>query len=204
MFFIAIVITLITGLVSYQGFKNPALIERYSFNPYKVKEQKEYYRVFTHVFFHANTTHLFFNLLSFYFVGRYLEYVLVDFYGTYNGSIHFLLVYFGGAVIGTLNSYAKHANNPNYQSIGASGAVSASIFGFIIWMPDVEFLLFFFIPMKAYVFGLLFLAYEYFSIRRQNSRIAHDVHFISAIYGVVYVLIINFDKGKEFIDLILR
>lgn len=191
----------LTVLISYSGFKRFPLIERYSFNPYQIQHNRQYDRVFTHLFFHADEMHLFFNMLSFFFVGRFMELLLVQFYGPFLGRVHFLLIYFGGAIIGTLYAYSKNKNNPSYQSIGASGAVSASIFAFIIWRPDVDFYLFFAIPMKSYVFGILFLAFEYFSMKRKKGRIAHDVHLFSAIFGLLYVLAINPSKGYQFIHL---
>lgn len=204
MFISSYIILGVTVLLSLQGFKKPELIQQYAFNPYKLKHEKNYYRLITHAFFHGDMNHLIFNMFSFYFVGRYMESVLVFEYGTTLGEIHFLAIYFGGTIVGTIYSFWKHQDNPYYQSIGASGAISASIFAFILWLPNVEFLLFFFIPMKAFIFGFLYLAIEYFSMKRNKGGIAHDVHIISAIYGVIYILIINFEKGREFIDLILR
>ncbi len=204
MFYITYTILVLTALVSFQGFKDPELFRRYSFKPYAIKEKGQFYRFITHAFLHADTTHLLFNMMSLYFVGRYLEQVLVYHYGLLMGGIHFLLIYLGGAVVGTVRSYYKHLDNPAYQSIGASGAVSAAIFAFIMWMPNVEFYLFFAIPMKAWVFGFLFLGLEFFAMKKATGRIAHDVHLISALYGVIYILFINLAKGKEFIELILR
>lgn len=204
MFFVTYTILALTVLISYQGFSNSDLINRYSFNPYKVKHERQFYRIISHAFFHADNAHLLFNMMSLYFVGRFLEAVLVQEYGVTDGELHFLAIYLGGAVVGTIFSYLKNNQNPNYQSIGASGAVSATIFAFILWLPDIEFLLFFIIPMKAFIFGFLFLAIEFIAMKRSKSRIAHDVHIISAIYGACYVLLINFDKGIEFFNLILR
>jgi len=204
MFFVTYTILALTVLISYQGFSNHDLINRYSFNPYKVKHERQFYRIISHAFFHADNAHLLFNMMSLYFVGRFLEAVLVQEYGVTDGELHFLAIYLGGAVVGTIFSYLKNNQNPNYQSIGASGAVSATIFAFILWLPDIEFLLFFIIPMKAFIFGFLFLAIEFVAMKRSKSRIAHDVHIISAIYGACYVLLINFDKGIEFFNLILR
>lgn len=204
MFLISYIILGITILISYQGLKNPELISRFSFNPYRVKHHKEYYRFITHTFFHGDMNHLLFNMMSFYFVSRYLESVFIFEFGSVLGEFHFLVIYFGGAIAGTIRSYFKNQDNFYYQSIGASGAISATIFAFILWLPNVEFLLFFFIPMKAFIFGFLYLAIEYYSMKRAKGNIAHDVHIISALFGVIYVLIINFEKGKEFIDLILR
>lgn len=192
----------LTILISIMGFNNPQLIDKFSFKPSEIKQNRAYYRIFTHIFFHADSMHLLFNMMSFFFIGKYTEYVLVYHFGFQIGILHYLILYFGGATVGTLYSFYKNKDNKYYQSIGASGAVSSVIFGFILWEPNVEFLFFFAIPMKAFVFGFMYLAIEYFSMKRAKGRIAHDVHIFSALFGVVYVLSINFEKGKEFIDLL--
>lgn len=201
-FIISYIIIGITVLISYRAFKDVRLIDKFSFSPYRVKEQKEHYRILTHVFLHADEMHLLFNMMSFYFVGRYMEVLLTQYFGETLGILHFLVIYFGGAVVGTIYAFYKHSANPYYQSVGASGAVSSAIFAFIVWRPEETFYLFFAIPMKAYVFGLLFLAFEYFSMKRKQGRVAHDVHIISALFGVIYVLFINIGKGYQLLHLI--
>jgi len=200
--YISFIIIGLNVLISYYAFSHRELIDKYAFNPYRILHNKEYYRILTSSFLHANPQHLLFNMLSLYLVGRYIESILIQYFGPTLGSFHFLMIYFGGAAMGTVLSFWKNHDNPYYQSIGASGAVSAAIFAFIMWMPNVEFYLFFAIPMKAYIFGILFLGFEYFAMARGKGHIAHDVHFVSAIFGVLYVLMINFDKGKDFFNLI--
>ena len=67
---ITYIIIAITCLVSYQAFNNQELFEKLSFKPYKVIHDKEYYRLITNGFVHADWTHLFFNMLTLYFFGR--------------------------------------------------------------------------------------------------------------------------------------
>jgi len=89
------------------------------------------------------------------------------------------------------------------MSLGASGAVSAVVFACILWNPSME-LRFLFIPftIKAWLFGILYLAFEYYMAKRGNSNIGHDAHFGGAVFGILYILLINLDKGKEFISTI--
>jgi membrane associated rhomboid family serine protease len=94
----------------------------------------------------------------------------------------------------------RHQNDPNYRSVGASGAVSAIIFAVIIWVPDLPLnLMFIPIPIPAYIFGVIYLAFEYYAHKKGNTGIAHDAHIGGAVLGIVYVLILNIDKGKEFL-----
>jgi membrane associated rhomboid family serine protease len=124
-------------------------------------------------------------------------------YGTVSGELHFIVLYILGGVFATLIPYMRNQDNIHYRSLGASGAVSAIIFAAIIWNPTMQLgLLFIPIPIPAYIFGPLYLAFEYWADRKGGTGIAHDAHIGGAIFGVLYVLIINIDKGKEFFSLI--
>jgi len=204
------VILIVTIIVSLMAFNDSSLKERFLFIPYDVNHNKNYTRIFGHVLIHADYMHLTFNMMSLYFLGSIFldtgqyEYVgvtdtLYDWYGPFQGQLHFLVLYVLGGLFATVIPYFRHHDNPSYRSLGASGAVSSVIFAAIIWNPAMEIRLFF-IPfgIPAYIFGPLYLAFEYFSDKRGNTGIAHDAHIGGAIFGIVYVLIINIDKGKEF------
>lgn len=198
-----IVIIGITGLISWHAFTDNALFERLLFSPYRIKHHKEYYRFMSNMLVHSDFTHLIFNMISLFFLGEALEYFFFRDYGITIGEIHFLSVYIFGGLASNFYAYVKHQDNPNYRAVGASGAVSAVIFAAILWYPQMELMLFFIpIPIPAYLFGPIYLAFEYFAHKRGNSRIAHDAHIGGAIFGILYVLIINIDKGKEFLNLI--
>lgn len=206
------IILIITIGVSFFAFNDRKLLDRFIYVPYAVKHHNEKWRIFSHVLIHADWMHLVFNMLSLYFLGSYFlsmpcnEYVgmncgLIETYGNLKGQLHFLSIYVLGALFATLIPYIRHQDNSAYRSLGASGAVSAVIFAAILWNPGME-LQFFFIPIAipAYIFGPLYLLYEWYADKRGGSGIAHDAHLGGAIFGVIYVLIINVDKGKEFIS----
>jgi membrane associated rhomboid family serine protease len=154
-----------------------------------------------HLFIHADVMHLSFNMMSLYFLGTILEQELMYAYGEVRGEAHFLVIYILGGLFATLIPYIRHQDNPSYRALGASGAVSAVIFAAIIWNPKMELMILFLpIPIPAYIFGPLYIAFEYWADRRGGSGIAHDAHIGGAIFGVLYVLIINIDKGKEFLS----
>ncbi len=203
-FSILTIIIIITVLVSYLAFNDRALMDRFLYIPYDCKHNKNYVRMITHLFIHADYSHLIFNMFSLYFLGEsLLNYGLEPEYGVFNGQVHFFVLYFFGGLFATLIPYMRNQDNPNYRSLGASGAVSAVIFAAIIWHPTMELsLLFIPIPIKAYIFSPLYLLYEFYADKKGQSGIAHDAHIGGAIFGVLYVLIINIDKGKEFIDAI--
>jgi len=194
------------------SFNNRATMEKLMYIPYDVKHNKNHVRIITHMLIHADWTHLLFNMMSLYFLGESflsapcdmyvgIDCGLVATYGNTGGQIHFLTLYIFGGLFSTLIPYIRHQDNSSYRSLGASGAVSAVIFAAILWNPGMSLRLFFIpIDIPAYVFGPLYLLYEYYADKRGNTGIAHDAHLGGALFGIAYVLIINIDKGKDFIN----
>lgn len=187
-----------------QGFSSADFAHKLSFSPYLAKHHNEQYRFFTHMFVHADWPHLIFNMISAYFLGIHIESDLIVTYGPVNGSLHFIAIYLAGGLVATLWPYVRNQDNDRYFSLGASGAVSAVIFAYIMWNPAHDLYLFLRIPIPAYIFGPLYLAIEYYAFRRGKTNIAHDAHIGGAIFGIIYILIINIDKGKELINLIIH
>lgn len=198
---VLLILIVITVIVSMSAFNNNQLKDRLLYSPYACKHDGDYFRMFGHMFIHADTMHLLFNMMSLFFLGSFLEDELMFTYGNVRGEVHFLVIYLLGGLFATLIPYIRHQDNPSYRSLGASGAVSAVIFAAILWDPQMELMIMFLpIPIPAYIFGPLYLAFEYWADRRGGTGIAHDAHIGGAIFGVLYVLIINIDKGKEFLS----
>jgi len=197
---VLLIIIIVTVGISLMAFNNRAMMEKMLYIPYDCKHNNNYARIFTHIFIHADWGHLLFNMISLYYLGRLLLFNFVFEYGAMMGQFHFLVLYVFGALFATLIPYARNQDNPGYRSLGASGAVSAVIFATILWNPLMTIKLFF-IPLEipAYIFGPLYLIFEFYSDKRGKTGIAHDAHIGGAIFGVAYILIINIDKGKEFI-----
>lgn len=171
------------------------------YSAYLSKHQNQHYRMLSHLLVHLDISHLMFNMMSLYFLGTFLEESLVLSYGFVKGELFFGMIYILGGVFATLWPYLRNQDNPNYTSLGASGAVSAVIFAAIMWQPEMKLYLFFIpVGIPAYIFGPIYLGLEYFLDKRGNSRIAHDAHIGGALFGVLFILIINIDKGKEFLN----
>ena len=195
-----IIIIIITTLVSLHAMRDDRVFDTLHFSAYRIKHDKEYHRFITNILIHADLPHLIFNMFSLYFLGEILEYFLVATYGIVLGEFHFIAIYLVGGLFANIFAYVRHQDDSSYRSVGASGAVSAVIFAAIIWAPDIELMLMFIpIPIPAYIFGPLYLAFEYFAHKKGNTGIAHDAHIGGAVLGIVYVLILNIDKGKEFL-----
>lgn len=199
-------ILLLTVVISMMAFNNKSLMDKMMFIPYDCKHNSNYVRILSHILIHADYGHLLFNMISLYYLGNsLLNYPggLVWEFGVIGGQVHFLVLYILGGLFATVIPFGRNQDNPNYRSLGASGAVSAVIFAAIIWEPSMKLnLMFIPIDIPAYVFGPLYLLYEFYQDKRGNTGIAHDAHIGGAIFGVIYVLIINIDKGTEFINYI--
>ena len=92
-----------------------------------------------------------------------------------------------------------------YNALGASGAVSAVVFAFIILAPTQKlFFIFLPIPIPAYLFGLLFLGVEYYLDKKGGSNIGHNAHFWGAIHGVVFTIILKPQLITYFIEQLLQ
>ena len=195
----------ITVLISMQGFSSKDFSYKMSFSPYLAKHYNQKSRFFTHMFVHSDFGHLFFNMFSFYMFGNFLEGELILEYGLLKGEVVYVTLYLLGGLFATLWPFMRNQDNDHYYSVGASGAVSAVIFACIIWMPDLRMgLLIIPVMVPGYIFGPLYLAFEFFAFRYGKSNIAHDAHIGGALFGIVYILIINIDKGKEFINQIFN
>jgi membrane associated rhomboid family serine protease len=113
-----------------------------------------------------------------------------------------LFLYIAGGVAATIFPYLKNQDNSSYRALGASGAVSAVIFAAILWNPTMRLgILFIPFPIPAYIFGPLYLLIEYFAMRNIKTGVAHDAHLGGALFGILFVLFLNLDKGKEFVNL---
>lgn len=195
------IIVALTCLISWQALNNQNFQNQCMFIPYNVKHSNEYYRLLSHVLVHADFAHLAFNMISMFYLGKYLEMELVYEFGNL-GLYYFVILYILGALAATILPYYRNSDNSMYRSLGASGAVSAVVFATIMWNPQLELMLLFIpIPIKAYILGPIYLAVEYYSMQRGGSGIAHDAHIGGALFGILFVLLIDPNKGAEFLSI---
>jgi membrane associated rhomboid family serine protease len=183
----ALVILVVTIVVSVIGLASPRLIERSVLRPYLVARGTGYAGLLTSGFVHANVGHMVFNLITFYSFGFALERV--------TGSGAFLTLYFSSLLISGLGTCIKHRDDPAYASLGASGAILGVLFASIVYFPRQSlYILPLPIPIPAPLFAVAYLAYSYFSSRRGTGRINHDAHIFGALTGIAFVLLT--DPGR--------
>lgn len=182
------------GIFSFKGFNDNSFVEKYLFIPYQIKHNNEWYRFFSHAFLHGDVGHLFFNGFTIFNFGPFFESYLNYLYGPQIGLIVFWGFVFIALIGSSAISYARNQNNPNYRALGLSGVVSAVLFAFIMIAPKTELnFMFIPIPITAYVFGIIYLAFEIYSDRNRKSGIAHDAHIGGAIVGILFILFTNIE-----------
>jgi membrane associated rhomboid family serine protease len=163
--------------------------------PPAITRHREYHRLVTYGLVHADFGHLLFNMLTLFFFGRVME----GFFTDRLGSFGFALFYIGGLVISILPTYLKNRSNPNYRSLGASGAVSAVLFSYILLAPWQQIIVLV-IPMPAIIYAVLYTGYSIYMDRRGQGNINHSAHLWGAAYGVAFTLLAEPSVLSSFID----
>ncbi|UPL51239.1 rhomboid family intramembrane serine protease [Hymenobacter sublimis] len=203
-----LILTVLTAGISLYAWSNPAFLESWILEPYRVKRNHDYYRFITSGFLHADFGHLLFNMLAFYSFSQIVETVFFGVFGPTTGLLYFLLLYLGGIVLSDVPTYLRHRDDPNYRSLGASGGVASVVFSAILFNPTAGIRIFPIpVAIPGFIFGFLYLAYSYYMGRRRGDNINHDAHFYGALYGIVLTLVLLprvgplfFDKIREFVN----
>ncbi len=178
----ALIILVVTLVVSIVGLSSPRFIARSLLMPYRVTHGSGYAGLITSGFVHADVTHMLFNLITYYSFAFRLESVI--------GPAMFVLLYFSAMLVGNLGTVFKHRDNPQYASLGASGAVLGVLFASLVYFPrqSVSFLILP-IPIPAPLFAVGYLAYSWYSARTPRGNVNHDAHIFGALTGLLFVLV---------------
>lgn len=176
----------VTVLVSWRAFGDRRLLDRLLLWPPAIDRQRQYERLITHGFVHADWQHLLFNMITLYFFGRHVERM----FAPYIGAAGFVLFYLSAILVAILPTWLRHRHDPGYRSLGASGAVSAVLFAFILVQPWALIFVFF-IPVPAIVYAVLYIGYSIWMDRRGGDGVNHSAHLWGAGYGVLFTVIME-------------
>lgn len=183
---LTLAIIAVTCIVSFLALKDAKLMQRLLLWPPAVEKKHEYWRLLSYGLVHADFQHLLFNMITLFFFGR----VMADLYAMHLGPLGFLWFYLGGLLVSILPTYLQNRKNPDYRSLGASGAVSAVLFAFILLSPWSMIFVFFF-PVPAILYAVAFLGYSIYMDRRGGGYINHSAHSWGAAYGIVFTVLME-------------
>ena len=202
---ITVIIIAITVIISIAGFQSEKVMNDLIFYPPAITNNHQYYRFITCGFLHADFGHLFFNMYALYLFGQGVEQIFKALFGDYAGILY-VLMYLAALAVCLIPSYSKNKSNPNYRSLGASGAVSAVAFAYILFNP-LQGVGLIFIPIfiPGFLFGIIYLIVSYFLDRKGGGRINHSAHIWGALFGIVFLiftsnLIADYPILQHFID----
>ncbi len=194
---------LVISLISVFAFKQQNIMTQLQFNAYKIYHRHQYYRILTHAFIHANWEHLIVNMIVLYSFGMAVERYFQLYFGTI-GSAYYLILFFGSVVFSSLLSLYKQRDNPYYNAIGASGAVSAILFTAIFFDPWSNIYFFGILPIPGIIFGGLYLYYSYYMSTKKSDNIGHDAHFLGAVFGFFFPVFLQPSLLMDFFKVLLN
>ena len=189
---ITLLIILVTSAVSILCFNGRLNFHALKFNAWAVWNRRQWYRTLSYGLVHSNWGHLIFNMLTLYFFGSVVEKYFAAAFGNPGGTVLYAVMYVTALAVSTVADLLKFKNNPDYNAVGASGAVSAVLFASILFEPRMGIYIFFIpIPIPGYIFAPLYLFYCWYMARRNIDNIGHSAHFWGAVYGLIFPLICN-------------
>lgn len=207
---ITIAILALTIGFSVYAMDRPEVKFKYLFHPYSIYHFKQHYRFLSHAFLHGDYIHLAFNMYALWIFGPVVEeQILPLLAGPLGdpdkklGTLLYVLMYTGAIYFSSITEYFKNKHNSHYSSLGASGAINALIFSFVICAPQAT-MGFFFIPMPSWVFGLLYLGISFYLSRRKTNmesidKVGHEAHFYGALFGVIFIGVLGLLNKEVFL-----
>ena len=181
---VASFIFIFTIVTSIYAFNDNTLYGKFMLSPYNVSRRQRVYTLITSGFIHADWMHLIFNMITFLSFGFALERMI--------GSVNFAILYFVSLIVSDLPTVFRHKNDLWYNSLGASGAVSAVIFSFILFQPFSKMYI---MPIPfgiwAVVFGPLYLVYCAYASKQSRDNINHDAHLYGALAGMIITVLLR-------------
>ena len=170
-------------IISIRGFKNLSFFNKYKFNIRSINNGDKY-RMFTSGFLHVDYNHLFFNLFTLFVFSTSILNQL--------GEIYYLAIYITSLYFGNYYTLKQYKNKNYYSAVGASGAVSGIVYSSILLFPEMKLVFIFFpIPLPSYIFGVGYILYSIYGMKKDNDNIGHTAHLGGAISGTLITILIE-------------
>ncbi len=195
---VATIIFIFTVITSIYAFSNPTVYGKFMLHPYSISRGERLYSLVTSGLIHKDWMHLIFNMISYFFFAFQLEKTLVSLSSW--GHVQCAVLYIISIVLSDITSIIKHKDHFWFNSLGASGAVCAVVFSYILFYPLNKMIIFPIpIPIPAVLYGFLFLGYCWYAARDSRDAINHDAHFYGALTGILITIIFHPDVAGYFI-----
>jgi membrane associated rhomboid family serine protease len=179
---VLIVIIIANVIISVKGFNDLSFFEKYKFQIGPIN-RGEKVRLFSSAFLHVDYIHLLLNM--------YVLYIFAPIIINNLGEIKFVVLYVGSLFAGNFLSLKYHKNELYYSAVGASGAVAGVVYAAILLYPTMRLFMFPLpIPIPGYIFGLGYLIYSVYGMKKQLGNIGHAAHLGGAIGGYVLMLLV--------------
>lgn len=192
----------LTSGFSIWAFSQKEILYKFQFNAYQILKRKQYARLILHGFLHANWPHLLVNMIVLFSFGNSVEKYFSQIFGSAY-HLYFAIFYLSAVVIAPLYSLIKQKDNYLYNAVGASGAVSAVVFAGILFDPWSKIYFFGLLPIPGILFAVLYLVYSWQMSKRPGDNIAHDTHFVGALYGLAFPILLKPQLISYFVDQLL-
>ena len=180
----SIVVGLIAANVvfSYKGITEPSFLNTYKFQIAAIL-RGERIRMLSSGFLHVDYLHLGFNMYALYLFASPVLGTL--------GNVPFLILYFGSLLLGNVFTLFYHKKETYYSAVGASGAVSGIVYSAIVLYPEMTLYLFPLpIPIPGYLFGIGYLLYSMYGMKKQLGSVGHSAHLGGAIGGFFITILL--------------
>ena len=179
-----IVVGLIVANVvfSYKGITEPSFLNTYKFQIAAIL-RGERMRMLSSGFLHVDYLHLGFNMYALYLFASPVLGTL--------GNVSFLILYFGSLLLGNVFTLFYHKNESYYSAVGASGAVSGIVYSAIVLYPEMTLYLFPLpVPIPGYLFGIGYLLYSMYGMKKQLGSVGHSAHLGGAVGGFFITILL--------------